>query len=187
MTDSGNLISQTFDWYLRDVLPIVSRNAIQQKYGYHGLYTHTSAVVFRGIDYALAMGREPRPVVLACAFHDMARTHDFADMTHAENAISIVNIIFQNHFPLSANCTASIKYAVKNHTIGTIAPDYISACLWDADRTRLAWECGYDPQFFTTDRAKKIASGNADEYIRFMRDCMSQYARGIITKLDKQY
>jgi hypothetical protein len=34
-----------------------------------------------------------------------------------------------------------VKYAIKNHTIGAIAPDYVSACLRDADRTRLSREC----------------------------------------------
>ena len=168
-------------------MPVVEHNATQQKYGYHGVYTHTAAVVFRGIDYAIALGQKPEPVVLACAFHDMARLDDGPDINHAERAIPIIEQILKTSLPVSESLAKSVADAVKNHTIGTIAPDYVSACLWDADRTRLSWELGFDPRFFATDRAKAIASGNADRYIEFMKRNMSEYACKIITSLDKQY
>lgn len=187
MSDNDTLISCTFDWYLRNVLPVVSRKAIQQKYGYHGLYTHTAAVVFRGIDYAVSIGENPKPAALACAFHDMARTNDGPDTQHGEKAVPIVNEIIHKDIPVPRGYAKSIIYAVRNHTIGTIAPDYISACLWDADRTRLSWECGFDAKFFTTERAKRVAAGDFAEYLRFMKRCMSEYARGIIKEIDKQY
>ena len=187
MSHENKVISLTFDWYLRNVLPVVCRIAPQSKLGYHGLYTHTSAVVFRGIDYALSLSKNPKPVVLACAFHDMARTDDGPDLTHGENAIPMVNAIFRDCIPVPQPYRDSIIYAVKNHTIGTVAPDYISACLWDADRTRLAWEMGYDAQFFTTQRAKLVARSKYEVYLPFMKRNMSEYARKIITTLDKQY
>lgn len=187
MLHKDALITYTFDWYLRNVLPIVSQNAIQQKYGYHGLYTHTAAVVFRGIDYALALDKDPKPVVLACAFHDIARTNDGPDMMHGENAIPIVSKIFREHLPIPTNYAESIISAVKNHTTGTVAPDYISACLWDADRTRLSWEWGFEERFFATLRAKQVAAANGDDYVAFMVNQMSEYARGIITQFGTQY
>ena len=180
-------ISQAFDWYLRNVLPVVSQKAIQQKYGYHGIYTHTSAVVFRGIDYALSLDENPKPVVLACAFHDMARTNDGPDAEHGANAVPIIKNILYDSIPVPPQYMKPIIYAVKNHTIGMSAPDYISACLWDADRTRLSWDMGFNQKFFSTDRAKQIASGDCGKYLNFMRDCMSEYARNIIVQLDKQY
>ena len=185
--DNKLLISETFDWYLREILPIVSHNAIQQKYGYHGLYTHTSAVVFRGIDYATSLNQDPRIVALACAFHDMARTNDGPDMMHAENAVPIAQRIIDKCLPLFPTEKQSVIYAVRNHTIGKVAPDFVSACLWDADRTRLSWECGFNPMFFTTERAKQIASENPEKYLQFMHKCMSEYAHKTVKVLDKQY
>lgn len=187
MLKNQEIITNTFDWYLRNVLPNVLRSATQQPYGYHGIYTHTSAVVFRGIDYAIALGKNPKPVVLACAFHDMARKDDAPDIEHGKNAIPLIKTILRDSIPVPDMYAKSIIYAVENHTIGTTAPDYVSACLWDADRTRLSWECGYEPKFFATDRAKQVASGIAAEYLKFMEQTLSQRAHKIIGELDKQY
>ena len=187
MQDQNKMISSTFDWYLTEIMPIVSQNAIQQKYGYHGLYTHTAAVVFRGIDYALALGQKPGAVVLACAFHDMARTHDYDDAEHGRNALPVARRIMGQMGNIAPETQKSILYAIENHSFNLTAPDYISACLWDADRTRLAWDLGYDPRFFATNRAKLVASRNPDEYIAFMRRNMSQYAQRIITNIGKAY
>ncbi|MBR2285936.1 MAG: HD domain-containing protein [Alphaproteobacteria bacterium] len=183
----SNLISSTFDWYLMDIMPIVSQNAIQQKYGYHGLYTHTAAVVFRGIDYALNLGKSPKNVVLACAFHDMARVTDGDDTQHGANAVPMALRVMDEIGNIDIKSRDSIAYAIKNHSFNLVAPDYVSACLWDADRTRLAWELGYNSRFFATQRAKTVAAGNANQYLQFMNQNMSDYARNIITKLDKQY
>ena len=60
-----------------------------------------------------------------------------------------------------------VKYAIKNHTIGTIAPDYVSACLRDADRTRLSRECWYKEKFFNTEIWKKIASWSSEDFLKF--------------------
>ena len=168
-------------------MPIVSQNAIQQKYGYHGLYTHTAAVVFRGIDYALSLGQKPEAVVMACAFHDMARTHDDDDNEHGRNALPVARHIMNQIGTITPYAQKSILYAVENHSFNLIAPDYVSACLWDADRTRLAWDLGYNPKFFATDRAKLVASCNPAEYIAFMKRTMSRYARQIITNINAAY
>lgn len=174
-------ISTTFDWYLTEIMPVVEKYAIQQNGGYHGLYTHTAAVVFRGIDYALALGQDTTGVVLACAFHDMARTHDGDDTIHGPNAIPLAEQVMNEIIPLDFGTRESIIYAVKNHSLKNLVPrDYISACLWDADRTRLAWERDYHPNFFTTPRAHRVASGTANEYLKFMQQNMSARARGII-------
>ena len=52
----------------------------------------------------------------------------------------------------------NIVYAVQYHTQGTIAPDLISACVWDADRIRLSWEMGYHEKYFNTAYGNYIAS-----------------------------
>ncbi len=187
MMQYGNLISKTFDWYLLDIMPLVEQNAIQQKYGYHGLYTHTAAVVFRGIDYALATNKNARNVALACAFHDMARVTDGDDVEHGKNAMPIAQKIMNTIGSIDKKTQSSILYAIENHSFNKVAPDYISACLWDADRTRLAWDMGYNRGFFVTQRAQTVASGNADEYLAFMKCTMSQYARHIINSISAEY
>ena len=182
-----NLLSDTFDWYLKYVLPIIEKHATQEKYGYHGLYTHTAAVVFRGIDYALSLKQDPKPVVLACAFHDIARLNDGPDMQHGERAIPIIEHVLQHDFSAYMPFAQAIINAVKNHTCGQTAPDYISACLWDADRTRLSWQRGFRPYFFTTNRAKDVASHSPDRYINFMKRNMSKYAKETISNVYALY
>lgn len=187
MSQNNNLISKTFDWYLMDVLPVVEKYAIQPRDGYHGLYTHTAAVVFRGIDYANSLDKKINNVVLACAFHDMARVNDWADYEHGKNAIPMAERVMDEIGGIESNVRESILYAIKNHSLNLAAPDYVSACLWDADRTRLAWECGYHPRFFATNRAKVVASGAAREYLEFMKNNMSAYARKIIQQTSECY
>ena len=181
------VISKVFDWYLMNVMPIVEEYAIQPTMGYHGLYTHTAAVVFRGIDYAIHLNQDPKYVVMACAFHDMARENDGWDFEHGINAIPMAQKAMDKIGDINDDVRKSIIYAVKEHSVGKIAPDYISACLWDADRTRLAWECEYNPMFFNTDRAKIVASRPAQEYLDFMRENMSEYAQNRIYALDEFY
>jgi hypothetical protein len=117
----------------------------------------------------------------------MARENDGWDFEHGINAIPMAQKAMDKIGDISDDVRKSIIYAVKEHSVGKIAPDYISACLWDADRTRLAWDLGYDPRFFATNRAKLVASRNPDEYIAFMRRNMSQYAQRIITNIGKAY
>ena len=159
-------IRKYFNFYQKKVFPLVQKWATQPKEGYHGLETHTDAVVFRAIDYALELGQNPLPVIFAAACHDMARTNDNYNEDHGPMAVPLAKKIMAK-FPgkLTEEEQFSVLYAIKNHTIGTQTNDYISACLWDADRTRLAWEWGYHEHYFHTAYAKTIASGDAKKYI----------------------
>lgn len=163
-------IKNNFTLYQEKIYPLVAEKCIQKKEGMHGLDTHTASVVFRGIDYALSLNQEILPVIFACAFHDMARTNDGFDIDHGKNAIPLAKQIMKK-FNLTHQMQQSIIFAVENHTIGNIAPDYISACLWDADRTRLSWGYGYKSKYFNTPRAKQIASSNCEQYLDFQRKC----------------
>ena len=159
-----------FTIYQQQIYPLVEQICTQEMTGMHGLNTHTASVVFRGTDYALSLNQDPMPVIFACAFHDMARTNDDYDTEHGKNAIPMAKQIMK-HFNLKEHIQQSIIFAVENHTIGTIAPDYISACLWDADRTRLSWVYKYHPKYFNTARAKAIASSDYEKYIAFQKQC----------------
>lgn len=162
-----------FGFYAHKVLPHVELCSTQNTEGCHALHTHTSAVVFRGIDYALSLDKNPTPVIFAGAFHDMARTHDGWDTHHGEKAIPNAKKIMREFTDvLTENDMANIIYAIANHTTGTVAPDYVSACLWDADRTRMSWVYGYESKHFNTSRAKYVASHPYQDYINFQQQCV---------------
>lgn len=168
-------IREYFDFYQKKVLPEVEKLATQKKEGYHGLHTHTDAVIFRAIDYALELGKNPMPVLFAAACHDMARTHDDYDEMHGENALPMTQKImhkFKNE--LTDLEKQSVLLAIKDHTTGGNAGDYISACLWDADRTRLSWERGYREVFFNTEYGKKVASGDGKKYITWQNKVLGR-------------
>ncbi|MBR5904544.1 MAG: hypothetical protein IKZ49_03360 [Alphaproteobacteria bacterium] len=169
-------IQKFFDFYVNEIRPLIEKICTQEMYGYHGLKTHTDAVVFRGIDYSLSLAQDPMPVLFACAFHDMARTNDDFDLEHGANAVPMAQKIMTK-FPkiLDEKLIQSIIYAITNHTIGNSAPDYVSACLWDADRTRLSWQYGFDEKFYNTERGKYVASENSEEYIDFQKKCIENH------------
>lgn len=160
-------IREYFDFYQKKVLPYVKKYATQKKEGYHGLHTHTEAVVFRAIDYALELGKNPMPVLFAAACHDMARIQEGPDEGHGERAVPLARKVM-NRFSKRLTDTEkeTVLTAIRMHSTGIQTSDYICACLWDADRTRLAWERGYHEKYFNTPYAKKVASGDAKEYIK---------------------
>ena len=73
-------------------------------------------------------------------------------------------------FGLPGDYNFNILYAVENHTIGRIAPDGVSACLWDADRIRLSWEYGFRPEFFNTARGHDIAGLGIDGQRKYIEE-----------------
>ncbi len=167
-----NIMREMFNFYSKQVLPRVKLYSTQNPNSFHALDKHTSAVVFRGIDYAISLDKNPVPVIFAGAFHDMARKNDFFDENHGANAVPNAQKIMQEFRNiLTDDMQTSIIYAIINHTTGKYAPDYISSCLWDADRTRMSWVYGYNPTYFNTERAKHVASHPADEYIKFQKQC----------------
>ncbi len=169
---SAVMMQKYFNFYMNEILPYVKQYTTQNPDGCHALDKHTSAVVFRGIDYALSLKENPLPVVFAGAFHDMARTNDGFDTEHGKYAVPYAEkIMSQFTNILDARAQSNIIYAIENHTTGTYAPDYVSKCLWDADRTRMSWEYGFNPKFFNTARAKYVASHNAADYIKFQQKC----------------
>ena len=142
----------------KEILPSITKISNQPKYGYHGI-SHTEQVGLFALDYALALHKNPLPVLLAAGLHDCARTNDAYDETHGPRCIPIATSFLKSYQnQLTTLEEQQILYAIEHHTTGRKAPDYISACLWDGDRTRLSWERGYQEEYFTTARAKKIAS-----------------------------
>ena len=168
-------IRKYFDFYQKKVLPEVEKLATQERENYHGLHTHTDAVVFRAIDYALELGQNPMPALFAAACHDMARVNDDYDAEHGPRAVPLAQKVMAKFSDkLSKQEKFAVLQAIHNHTDGETAPDYVSACLWDADRTRLSWEMGYHEHYFNTPYAKEIASGDAKKYITWQNDVLGR-------------
>ena len=155
--------------FFNQILPQIEKISNQPLYGYHGL-THSTQVALFGIDIAHSINQDPLPVMLAAGLHDCARVNDEWDTEHGLNAMPIAcDFIANNYSHLPQQTIQDILYAIRHHTTGTIAPNNISACLWDADRIRLSWECGYNSKFFNTVRGREIASmtpANQNKYIR---------------------
>lgn len=168
-------ITKQFKFYEEEVLPKIHsiKEVTQKAYWYHWILTHTEWVVFRWIYFALSLWEDPTPVIFACAGHDLARTGDWEDYAHWPNAIPIVTKLmdmFDNL--LTDNQKEMVKNAIKYHTGWEKAPDYVSACLRDADRCRLAREWEYYEKYFNTEPWKKVASWSIVEFLEFENKCL---------------
>ena len=157
-------------FFFETILPQIQQVTNQSRYGYHGL-SHTIQVAMFAIDIACNLGQDPLPVMLAAGLHDCARTDDAWCEKHGPLAVPIGRAFLAKNYPeLSKSYVDGILYAVENHTIGRIAPDNISACLWDADRIRLSWERGYRAEFFNTERGHEIASLSSGDQKKYILD-----------------
>ncbi|MDD3669532.1 MAG: hypothetical protein PHX68_04585, partial [Alphaproteobacteria bacterium] len=128
------------------------------------------------------MREDPMPVLFACACHDMARMSDDWDAEHGARAVPLAADIMDKFTDaLPAAQRQSALYAVAHHTAGRRAPDYVSACLWDADRTRLSWKNGYRAAFFATARARAVASmRNPLDYVAYQSQCMGKNREAVL-------
>jgi HD superfamily phosphohydrolase YqeK len=156
--------------FFDEVLPKIEQITTQSRYGYHGL-SHTIQVVMFALDIANSINQAPLPVLLAAALHDCARTNDEWCVNHGPNAVPVGKKFLAQHYPnMSQTDIEKILYAVKNHTVGRNATDAVSACLWDGDRIRLSWERGYNPDFFSTERGRQIASLTTNAQRKYISD-----------------
>ena len=143
--------------FFEQILPQISQITTQSRFGYHGL-SHTIQVAMYGIDLATHINQDATPVMLAAGLHDCARTNDKWCTEHGPKAAIVGKDFLAKHWShLPEKTVQQILSAVHNHTTGRVAPDNVSACLWDADRIRLSWEYGYAPHFFSTKRGHEIA------------------------------
>lgn len=161
---------QSTKFFFETILPQIQQVTNQSRYGYHGL-SHTIQVAMFGIDIATSLGIDTLPVMLAAGLHDCARTHDEWCVNHGPNAVPVGKKFLAQHYPnMSQTDIEKILYAVKNHTVGRNATDAVSACLWDGDRIRLSWERGYNPDFFSTERGRQIASLSPEQQVQYMAE-----------------
>ena len=110
-------------------------------------------------------------MLLAAGLHDCARTNDAWCTEHGPRAVLVGRDFLSRHYSnLGEETARRILYAVGNHTVGTVAPDGVSACLWDGDRIRLSWENGFRSEFFNTARGREIASLNIDGQRQYIED-----------------
>lgn len=174
--------------FVSEILPAVAKISNQPKYGYHGL-THSTQVALFGLDVAFSLRAAPLPVILAAGLHDCARTHDSDCPHHGPDCVPIAErFLAENYATLLPTDVRRILYAIENHSRNIAAPDAVSACLWDADRIRLAWECGYSPEFFSTWRGKQIAAfsgARRRDYVAYQENFLIR--NGIKTRAQIEY
>lgn len=171
--ENRRIYTQFFENFMREVRPY----SLQKNDSYHGFYSHTKQVGLFALDYALSLKENPVPVLIASAFHDCARLDDSYNETHALQAVPIARQ-FLSSLPLDKEISEKIMQSVAQHTTGKKAKNYIEACLWDADRTRLSWEREYDPRFFNTEKGNQIASLYYDDqqnYIQKQNDFLKEH------------
>ncbi len=165
-------IKWAYSYFLINVLMRKIRSVSKQPlYGtYHSL-DHSEQVGLFGLDYALSLKKNPLPVLFAAVLHDCARENDNYDETHGkECAQGIAPNFLQKFSPLLTVLQQNqIIDAIWDHTLGKVPQTYISACLWDADRTRLSWARGYNEKYFSTHRAKQIASLDIPSQIEYIK------------------
>lgn len=149
--------------YFNEILPKIKEITKQPENGYHGL-NHTNQVAIFGITLAIAANTNPELVALAAGLHDCARTNDKYDLKHGPKCRPIAEkFLTQNATHLFPGEHDKIINAIVNHTNGTIPPDMISGCLWDADRIRLSWERGYEARYFSTESGHVLARMNTEQ------------------------
>lgn len=177
-------LKKLFEFYENDIIPVIKSipEVTQSDYGIHWFYSHTDSVVFRWIYYSLCLDEDPIPVIFACACHDSARTEDGYNEIHGEMAVPIVKkLVDQFSDILTDYQKNSIVYAVKNHTTWMSvpdfipAPDYISACMWDADRTRVWWIYWYREEFLSTEESKRIILWDPLDFLKFQNECLGRW------------
>ncbi len=165
------LYTKFFEKFL---LPEIRKISQQPEHGYHGI-DHTEQVGLFGLDYVMSLNENPLPVLYAAALHDCARMGDKYSAEHGPNCEPIARAFLNTSkaFLLSPDEKEMIIRSIVNHTSGLVAPDYISACLWDADRTRVSWDCGYVEGFFNTERGKYVASLDEEGQQEYWNEMMT--------------
>lgn len=171
----------------------------QQQYGYHG-FEHSELVALRAIDCAKSIGKTSKEellaITLAAAIHDSMRTDNSYNENHGPDAAKQKEVIeFVESFGLSEEYNKLILAAAKGHTTDTPAQksdgNWIRDCLCDGDRIRLAWDRGYDEQYFFTERGKEIGSLEPQKALEYLRNWDSFCEKNDITlrygKLSEKY
>lgn len=183
------------------IMPRLQRFTRQNTEGYHGL-EHTELVALRAIDVALSLGYERQadlmPVMLAAAIHDCARTDNDYNTHHGKDAAAMPEVqtfLSDPVFNLSEQQKSQIKTASYYHTeampIDGNPYDYVAKCLCDADRARLAWERGHNPDYFFTAKGSELGAMNpyrVMDYLQSWDDLMHDNGiRPIYGRLTSKY
>ncbi len=154
---------------IKEILPKIKEVTNQPEYGYHGL-SHSQQVGLFSIELALSVRQDPMPVLLAAALHDCARTDDEYCERHGPMCEPIARRFLKENYPnILPIDVERIVNAIKLHTVGMNAKDFISACLWDADRIRLSWALGYDSKFFSTPYGMKLGALSLSEQNKYIQ------------------
>ena len=140
------------------VLPTIAPHATVDLDGYHSL-EHLHFVGRVAALLALDADEDPFPALVAGALHDLRREDDAPGLDHARASAKVASTVLASEFSpyLNRRAVPLIIDAIREHPRGRVATNYIEACLWDADRVRLAWERGFRARFFNTRLGSEMA------------------------------
>jgi len=130
------------------------------EYGYHSL-AHLLEVAQLGARLALRESVNPIPVALFGLLHDATRMDDAPESSHARAAVALFDLMLMSdiRYLLLPRDAERVRAAIVGHPLGERSQDPLIGVCWDADRARLAWERGVDPQFFSTRSGLQLAHG----------------------------
>ncbi len=157
-TPSVTYLPAWLRWLSQELVPRACTYSQQPHNGYHG-FAHSVFVARVATLLALRSGYNPLPIMVAGLLHDAGRCDDEAGPEHAALGAEIAALVLEpwlGHW-LDAPIREAVVDAIRGHAKEGTAVGDIAACLQDADRLRLAWERGFDPQYFTTAAGAKLA------------------------------
>ncbi len=138
------------DFAFTNILPEVAQISHQSPYDKNGL-ARTEQTVLLGIQLALTENVRPLPVVMACALRTCTKE------------TTIREFLSKHRLSLTDKESEQIVTAIMDKNSGRKAANGIEACLWDAERTPIAWARGYEAEAFATQTGKAVASSNFAE------------------------
>ena len=124
--------------------------------GYHGLQ-HCLEVGLLGVLLASLNNIPVAPIFLAALAHDLSQGVPKDHHNASDSARLFRTLIGGVWEAYSSKYDNEIAEAVACHSSMQPSPSATASILRDADRVRLSWERGFDPQFFETEWGKEFA------------------------------
>lgn len=124
--------------------------------GYHGLQ-HCLDVGLLGVLLASLNNVPATPIFLAALAHDLTQGVP-KDHHNAKNSAGLFMTLISGIWEAySSKYDSEIAEAIACHSSMQPSPSATASILRDADRIRLSWERGFDPQFFETEWGMEFA------------------------------
>jgi uncharacterized protein len=138
-------------WCIEEIVKPFMKN----EEGIHGL-----AHSLRAAHFAKMIAKSECPgslddTIIGAFLHDIGRTDDSNDRTHASRSAEIAEELLKRHWPDLNH--EKILFAIMRHGDGLISEDPIIGTIWDADRLDLSrLGIKINPELISTEKARQI-------------------------------